>query len=282
MASTDLISRLSTAFNSSIKDGHAEKPDYLTRDIGGQFRTNHPYISGYFQVVFNLPEHPFGNSDNTQIASKWLHSTVEMFQPHSEAVTKVDLVGQGQMGSSFTANLTVTREFTLGFREYQFFPILNILRRWSIWDGLTGVTALKGNEFIPKNYKGQVTIFQTKPTGAQNRDIEREDIEEIYVYNGVFPTSLPVDTAASADVNTNEMVQHSVTFSFDGYPLRGSDSLTIMDKALGMLNGLRYIGGDGEFSSTAEKIYGTVDTLNPWGTTPSEKGSAKNAGADSA
>ena len=259
----DIISRLATSFNNATKD--RDKPDYLTRDIGGQFRDNQPFISGYFQIMVCLPDKLFGSATDAATASKWLHSTVENFQPHSEAITKVDLTGQGQLGASFIANMTTTREFTLGFREYQNFPILNLFRRWNAFDGFTGVTALAGNEFIPRNYKGQITVLQTKPTGSQDRDLTNDDIEEIYIYNGVFPTTVPVDTAAAADVTANDMIQLSVTFSFDGYPIRSSEP-GARAKALSTLNGLRYIGGSGEYKSTYCKAMENLVDLNQWGT----------------
>jgi len=74
---TTIISRLATKFTNSIKD--REQPDFLTRDIGGHWRSNQPYISGYFQVIYGLPSELFGGADNVQIASKWLHSTCEGF-----------------------------------------------------------------------------------------------------------------------------------------------------------------------------------------------------------
>ena len=88
---TDLISRLSARFaNAGLK---ASRPDALTRDIGGQFRTNHPYISGYFQIMVGLPSRLFDSSTTTSdIASKWLHSSCESFTPHSQSINKIDII----------------------------------------------------------------------------------------------------------------------------------------------------------------------------------------------
>ena len=166
-SATTIISRLSSRFDNAILD--RTKPDYLTRDIGGHFRKNQPYIGGYFQVVFGLPELLFGGADGAKVASQWLHSTCEGFTPHSQNLNMVDIMGQGQIGASFVSSITTNREFTLTFREYQNLPILNIIKRWtSVMDAFTGTSPLEGNKFLPLNYKGWCAIAQTKPVLSQD------------------------------------------------------------------------------------------------------------------
>lgn len=258
--STTIISRQATRFTNAIKD--RDKPDFLTRDIGGQWRSNQPYISGYFQVIFGLPEKLFASADNVATASRWLHSAVEGFTPHTQALTKVDLMGQGQVGSSFVTNVITTREFTLTFREYQNLPILNIFRRWtSVFDPFTGVSPLSGNEFIPMNYKGWCAVVQTKPTKSQNADLAAEDVEECYIYQGVFPTTVPVDTAGASDITANDMIQESVTFSFDGSPLTSSEP-GVTDKVVDLLKSLRYMGSA---DSTYERYLSQGVGISAWG-----------------
>jgi hypothetical protein len=257
---TTIISRLATRFTNSIKD--REKPDFLTRDIGGHWRSNQPYISGYFQVIYGLPSELFGGADNVQTASKWLHSTVEGFTPHSQALTKVDVVGQGGIGSSYVANVTTTREFTLTYREYQNQPILNIIRRWaSVFDPFTGVSPLAGNHFIPQNYKGWIAVAQTKPVGANGADITIEDLEECYIYQGVFPTTIPVDTAAASDITANDMIQLSVPFSFDGAPLTSSEP-KVAETVVNLLKSLKYMG---DSDSTYARFHDHGIGISAWG-----------------
>lgn len=217
----DYLGRLAERFTKI--PGNSHTPDLGTRDIGGQFRENQPYISGYFQTMFHLP--PMFTNEMATPALKWLRSTVEGFTPHTQTLNKIDVVGQGQIGSSFVGSVTTTREFTLTFREYQDMPILNIIRAWSaIFDPFTGVSALKGENFKPNQYKGAVCVIQTRPTTAKgDKSVNPDDIEEFYVYQGVFPTTIPVDTAAASDITGNDTVQLSVTFSFDGAPLTSSD-----------------------------------------------------------
>lgn len=267
--STTIISRLATRFTNAIKD--RDKPDFLTRDIGGQWRSNQPYMSGYFQVVFGLPSELFAGADNVQVAAKWLHSTCEGFTPHTQALTKVDIMGQGAIGSSFPSNVTTTREFTLTFREYQNQPILNVIRRWaSIFDPFVGVSPLEGNKFIPQNYKGWVAVAQTKPVRADGADLTIGDLEECYIYQGVFPTTIPVDTAGASDITANDTVQLSVPFSFDGAPLTSSEpkvSATIIN----LLTSLRYMGIS---DSTYARYHDNGTTITPWGSNSGSVGSA--------
>lgn len=257
---TTIISRLATKFTNSIRD--REQPDFLTRDIGGHWRSNQPYISGYFQVIYGLPSELFGGADNVQVASKWLHSTVEGFTPHSQMLTKVDIMGQGQIGSSFVANVTTTREFTLTYREYQNQPVMNIIRRWaSVFDPYTGVSPLEGNKFIPQNYKGWVAVAQTKPTRSDGVDLTVGDLEECYIYQGAFPTTIPIDTAAAEDITANDTVQLSVTFSFDGAPMTSAEP-GVADTVVSLLKSLKYMG---DADSTYARYHDHANNISAWG-----------------
>jgi len=257
---TTIISRLGTRFTNAIKD--REKPDFLTRDIGGQWRNNQPYVSGYFQVIYGLPSELFGGADNVQVAAKWLHSVCEGFTPHTQMINTVDVMGQGQIGSSFPVNVTTTREFTLTYREYQNQPILNIIRRWaSVFDPFVGVSPLEGNKFIPQNYKGWVAVAQTKPTRADGADLTAADLEECYIYQGVMPTTIPIDTAGAEDQTANDTVQHSVTFKFDGAPLTSAEP-KVTDTVVNLLKSLKYIGDN---DATYNKYHDNGTSISAWG-----------------
>ena len=249
-------------------------PESMTRDIGGFRRTNQPYISGYFQVFFDLPEALFANKPNTFTANdneadsddnastsgkatvdgaSWLHSTCEGFTAPSQTINKIDIVGQGQIGSSFPASTSITREFTLTFREYQNLPVLNTIRNWgAVFDPHNGVSPLQGVDMVPLNYKGRCYVGLTKPTmgvggmGTGEGDGEKlgyHDFEEIFFFDGVFPTTVPIDTAGATDITTNESVQHSVTFSFDGFPITKVDSngQDLVKKMNSLLAGRKYM-----------------------------------------
>lgn len=200
--------------------GASDYPTPPTRYIGGHNRENQPFISGYHQIIVQPPARLFGNTNVANI-SKWLVSTCESFTPHTTNINMVDVMGTGQVASSFPVSKTINREFTLAFREYQKLPILNILRTWSsLYDPHLGISTLPANEFIPASYKGAITVGILKPTASgTDKTITEDDIEEVYMYEGVYPTNIPEDTATSADQGTNDTVQLSVTFRFDGAPL---------------------------------------------------------------
>ena len=262
-STTNLISRLSTRFDNAIID--RDKPDYLTRDIGGHFRKNQPYIGGYFQVIFGLPELLFGGADQAKVASRWLHSTCEGFTPHSQTMNTIDIVGQGQIGSSFVTGTTVNREFTMTFREYQNLPILNIIKRWcSVMDNFTGTSPLDGNQFLPINYKGWCAVAQTKPVKSKNVALTAEDIEECYIYPGVIPMTIPLD-ALNSDVTSNEAAQLSVSFKFDNSPLTSAEP-GVINKVVELLAGMTMLGDslDGT-DSTYQKYWNGKDTMTQWG-----------------
>lgn len=255
MSSNDIISRLGTRFVKDTTGGRSEGPDPLTRDIGGQFRDNQPYISGYFQIMFGLPGYLFTNAfggPDAGAASKWLHTTCEGFTPHTETLNLVDVMGQGQLGSSFPASKTLTREFTCTFREYQNMPVIGVIKSWgAIFDSFTGVSPIDAVSFVPSSYKGWAAIVQTRPTGSGNPDeggLVEDAVEECYLYQGVVPTNIPIDTASATDITGNDTIQLSVTFRFDGAPLTKAEG--IIPKVIALFNDYKYIGKD---SSTFEK-----------------------------
>lgn len=236
----DILERLQARFTNATRD--VESPDFLTRDIGGHWRNNQPYISGYFQVMFGLPEALFGDAANAANASKWLHTTCEGFTPHSQTLTKVDVQGQGQIGASFISNIITTREITFTFREYQRMPINQVIKTWgSVFDPFVGISPLQDNEFIPANYKGWVAVAQFRPGVKFNYD--ENNIEECYIYQGVMPTNIPTDTASAADITTNDTVQHSVTFSFDGHPLTSTEK-GVSKYVAAMFKDMSYVDGN--------------------------------------
>jgi hypothetical protein len=237
MAVTDYLSRQLTYLSTLTE---SDRPDVATRYIGGQNRTNQPFISGYHQVVFDLPPKLFDGS-TVEDMNTWLQSTCEGFTPHSSNINFVDVNGIGQLGSSFPASRTINREFTLTFREYQKLPILKIFRAWNgLFDPHIGITAFEGGEFIPENYKGYMMVGILSPTASLgDRKIEVEDVEDVYLYEGVYPTLVPEDTATAADQATNDSIQESVTFKFDGAPLDSSTS-GLIDKFVARLSVAKY------------------------------------------
>jgi hypothetical protein len=214
MAVNDIFQRMSI----TEQYGDYEKPDFLTRYSGGHRRRNHPFVSGYWQFFVWVPELIFGAADK-QDAEAWLHSTAEGFTPHSRIINKTDIPGQGGTGSSFMTGQTITRTFTVTFREYQHLPIRTTMMKWATFDPYIGVSSVRGQNWLADAYKGSAIAILTKPTGGQRGgSLQVDDIEEVFYYHGVFPETDLSDTFAT-DINAQDAIQHNVTFSFDGYPL---------------------------------------------------------------
>jgi len=226
------LSNQKTLLSNSM--GADDQPTAMTRYMGGHNRTNQAFISGYHQIVVQPPAKLFGS--DAPNATKWLTSTCESFTPHSVTINMVDLMGIGQVGSSFPVSKTVNREFTLAFREYRNLPILNIFRTWnSLFDAHAGIATLSASDFVPVNYKGCIMVGILKPTMGNDGSISEDDIEDLYMYEGVFPMTIPEDTISAADQGTNDTIQASITFKFDGAPLDRSYS-GLVDQYLNLVN----------------------------------------------
>lgn len=183
MSSEDIISRLAARLNGATSN--RSTPDMGTRNIGGSFRDNQPYISGYFQAMFEVPDALFGANKST--AAKWLSSVCESFTPPSVTINPVEINALGQMKARFYGSRTVTNDITFAFREYQNMPVMNVLNQWcSAFDPHTGTSPLKGSKFIPSSYKGTIYVLQTKPVGAFSGQLTVEDIEEAWILCDTF------------------------------------------------------------------------------------------------
>lgn len=237
MASNTIMSRLRSNF--SDQGSQLGKPEALTRYMGGHNRKNHPFVSGYWQLYLSPPQKIFGT--NTALAIEWFHATCEGFTPPSRAINKADVPGQGGLGSSYVTGQSLTRTFSITFREYRDLPISNLIELWtSVIDPYTGVSELSGSEWLASSYKGSAFVVLTKPTGAfQNSAITAADVEQVFFFHGVFPENPPYDTLAS-DISANDVMQYNLTFSFDGFPLTKVDS-TVTSNAIRLLSGTKYM-----------------------------------------
>ena len=244
--SVDPMSRLKVADTNRFIVNNASHPQYLSRYHGGHRRDNHPYISGYWYFLINPPARLFGGlgSNTLEKARDWMFTTAESFTPPSRTLTKVDVPGMGGMASSYVGGQEITRTFSINFREYQELPIFNILQTWtSMLDPNTGVSPLAGDEYIPANYKGSAFVALCKPTigtrltqdsARRTTNLKSEDIEQIFFFDGVWPESAPWDSLSS-DIATNDVLQLSVSFSFDGFPLL-KDSEGVMSEFLDLMS----------------------------------------------
>jgi hypothetical protein len=171
----------------------------------------------------------------------WFHSTAESFTPPTRTMNKGDIPGQGGLASSYYTGQTLTRTFTVNFREFQNLPLHLIIQNWTAaLDPYTGVSPLKGSEWIPESYKGSALAVYTKPVqGAEDGVIDADAIDEVYYFHGVMPET-PVDQNFNQDISTNDFTVHPVTFSFDGWPLTKKDE-NVVERAISMLSDFSYV-----------------------------------------
>ena len=244
MSSATIMNRLTTSFTSGGGDAPAadslEKPSYLSRYFGGHNRNNHPFVNGYWQLYLNPPTKIFDSKIHSH-AIEWFHATCEGFTPPSRTLNKADLPGQGGLGSSFVTGQTLTRNFSTTFREYRDMPLMQLFELWtSVIDPYTGVSEVKGSEWDASVYKGSAFVVLTKPTGAYAEGgLKADDVEEVYYFHGVWPENTPHDAMAH-DISANDVVQYSINFSFDGFPLtKAADG--VVDQAITLLNSWEYL-----------------------------------------
>lgn len=271
-------------------DASIDRPREMNRYMGGHRRFNHPYISGYWYFIIEPPHRIFSAEEEQEVhsdlagieggstgrgqsgaisaapfeATRWLHSTAEGFTPPSRTLTKVDIPGLGGLGSSYIAGQELTRTFSVTFREYQDTPVMNVLNLWtSTIDPNYGVSPLKGNEYIPANYKGAAWIFLCKPTASGNNaeTLSKKDVEQFYFFEGVFPEGAPYD-GFNSDIATNDTIQLNTTFSFDGFPY-GKEHETAFELGLKKLNITYQLSFDGTHEghmASSAPVY-TQDTV---------------------
>jgi len=218
MSAQDVLARLNA--DTKLSYGH-DRPHTLNRYAGGHNRNSQPFISGYWYLYLQPPQALFGDAAAVSEAVKWFHSTAESFTPPSKTVTKVDVPGMGGVASSFAAGQELSRTFTVAFREHQDMPIMKSLNQWTnVIDAKTGMSPLAMH--VPWEYKGMCLAALARPGVGVGPGVHKrpsiEQIDQLFLFEGVFPETLPYDTF-NADIATNDTVQASVTFSFDGWPL---------------------------------------------------------------
>ncbi len=188
----------------------------------------HPYIKGYFYVFFKFPKivTERTQSDNNKLSNIML-ALCESYTPAGDRQIKYeDVVGMGDISSSFVTGQTIDRNFSLMYREIWGSIILTVHRAWtSIVDPLYGgyVKYKDENldaEFIPSDYKGKVFIIQTKPIALYSNDFADIDDLSSYIikadlYTGVFPIT-DLSSMYDSNITDNSIVRPTVQYRFDG------------------------------------------------------------------
>lgn len=232
------ITQITGSFNKAVNEaGTNGIPQGLTRYFGGHSRTNHPYVNGYWQYFVAPPSKLFSTVADTAV--KWFHATAEGFTPPSRNLNKADLPGQGGVGSSFVTGQSLMRNYTVTCREYRDLPMMKLIELWtSIIVPYIGVSEFGGADWMAKTYKGHAFAIFTKPVADPSSQITEASIEEVYYFDGVWPENNPTDSL-SQDISANDIVQYSVNFSFDGWPLTKSDD-GVVAAAVSVLSAYQY------------------------------------------
>lgn len=229
-----------------------------TRYVGGSGRgeADHPMLSGNFYIFFKFPSAIF--PDGTTELQHYLMTAAEEYTPHADAQVKIqDVDGQGGVGASFISGKTISREFSLNYKDFWGAPVFRIHRKWSFINPYFGASDI-AEKYSGDEYKGSCMIIQTKPiargVGRGSDAWIESDITKVAYYDGVFP-KVDLSSAYNATITDNTVVKPSVSYSFDGFPLDETNKAVIAT-ALTALNGSDLFGN-------TKKVYNELATSSP-------------------
>lgn len=226
-----------------------------------------PFIKGYFYVFFGLPVTIFktGSDNITQdLAKTYLLSSAEMFTPHADRqINFQDLQGMGGAGgASFISGQTITRDFSIQYKDYWSAPIFRIHRLWTSYlDPYLGVSTI-ASSFTPNEYKGTCMVIQTKPVakkiGDNPTDWTLDDIIKINYYDGVQCVT-DLSSVYDANIADNSVVKPTVQYKFDGFPLTELNN-TVKDAAVKILNNASVFTKTAEIYTNLSAAAGSLTT----------------------
>lgn len=222
--------------------------------LGGSSKTegDHPYVKGYFYVFFGVPNKIFGSSassiSRTQAKEFLLVSAETYTPPGDRQINLQDVQGQGGVDSSFITGQTITREFSIQYKDYWGAPIFRIHRQWTNYINPYLGASTMADTFSAQEYKGACMVIQTKPIVRAAGDApiawKEDDIIKIDYFDGVQPMT-DLKSAYDANITDNSFVKPTVQYKFDGFPLDETNE-QVVEKAVGILNGASV------FSKTSE------------------------------
>jgi len=223
--------------------------------LGGATATSgdHPFIKGYFYVFFNLPKDLFTKAGlDVGNAQNYLMVSAENFTPPGDRQLNMqDVQGQGGVDSSFIVGQTITREFSVQYKDYWGAPIFRIHKVWTSYiNPYLGVSTL-AKDFAASEYKGTCMVIQTKP--VKKETYLETDIIKVFLADGVVATT-DLNSAYDANITDNSFVKPTVQYKFDGYPL--DETQTINGQSIKNI-AVSLLGAQKLFSKTEEK-YSTL------------------------
>lgn len=213
--------------------------------LGGSAKTegDHPYIKGYFYVFFGVPSKIFDSAGTSGITRKqakdFLLVSAESYTPPGDRQINIqDIQGQGGVDSSFITGQTISREFSVQYKDYWGAPIFRIHRQWTNFINPYLGASTMADTFSANEYKGACMVIQTKPVvrGAGDAPIawKAGDIIKVDYFDGVQPMT-DLKSVYDSNITDNSFVKPTVQYKFDGFPLDETND-TVIEKALGILN----------------------------------------------
>jgi hypothetical protein len=214
------------------------------RNSAGKIES-HPFVSGYWQLILKTPPYMHmqkGNkvvnadqkkalhtiSKKDLVAERWFNSTAESFTPPTRTLTSAVFPGFGGVNKSFITGQNIGNNFSVSFREYSKLPIIKLFNSWtSIVHNQTGLSPASEMNWNESLYKSECIAFITDSTQVQyNKQkafykFNRDSIQELYYFYGVYPETNPQDI--QADIAANNTTPITINFKFDGWPLTLQD-----------------------------------------------------------
>jgi len=229
------------AFN-AISFNQVSSAVYGNRYQGGSNleKNAHPFIKGYFYVIFELPE-IFSQNDSSSLSNLLLSSAESYTPPGDRQLKTEDILGMGGVDSTFITGQQIDRNFSIQYKEYWGAPIFRIHRQWtSIIDPYSGGAIKRSatdstSNFEVQSYKGRVWIIQTKPVlGNSSNKFILDDIIKVDYMDGVFPKT-DLKSIYDSNINDNSLIRPNIQYSSDGFPLDETND-NIKKEALDKLN----------------------------------------------
>lgn len=182
---------------------------------GTKIGTADPVITGYGGIYFDeLPDGLSSNLDlSTDEITKLLVSSSLSITVPSITLNKTTLNGIGGKKWSVITNVDVGDSISIRFTEWSSLPLAKIFYAWTDIARSPRHHSSKYNsykEYTKSAYSCTIYYWMTTAT----MDPSADAIEIAFAFTGCFPDKVPTD-AFGLDVNTNDKVEHDITFNVD-------------------------------------------------------------------
>ena len=219
------------------------------RFLGGSSQSVHPFVKGYFYVLFEFDKSPLFEVygiKNTGNLKNYILSLAEDFTPPGDRqLLTEDLPGIGGVDASFVVKQQIDRTFSLVYRDLWGSPIFKIHRILTsildpYWGGAMSTNS-KTLEFIPSEYKFKVWVIETKPIAVyaadNNKDNLEKNIEKVFVFDGTVPLT-DIMSAYNSNIQDNSLIKATIQYRFDGMPMDETYDKNIVQTAASKFSSL--------------------------------------------